>query len=192
LLRLVQKDRWGRLTQLQAHSISPDGERRPRIREYARSSCALQSTGTYAHGPDDRAIREDGQKKDAHLTNAVRGSIPHCQQIQLKGGVLMGERITRNTGLLVEVLSIIDHLISDHDTALATLENHFQDRYILDAGDVNDVAAFATELRLDITEGERGTVLDYIATQGMVGLDIDIVENAINERFDDRFIEPGN
>ncbi|MEA3210777.1 MAG: hypothetical protein QOE70_3834 [Chthoniobacter sp.] len=104
----------------------------------------------------------------------------------------MGERITRNTGLLVEVLNVIDHLIADHDTALTALENHFHDRYILDAGDVNDVAAFATELRLEITEEERGTVLDYIASKGMVGLNIDIVENAINERFEDRFIEPGN
>ncbi|MEA3213247.1 MAG: hypothetical protein QOE70_6304 [Chthoniobacter sp.] len=102
----------------------------------------------------------------------------------------MGERITRNTGLLVEVLSVIDHLIADHDTALTTLENHFQDRYILDAGNVDDVADFATELRLDITEEERGTVLDYIASKGMIGLNIDIVENAINQRFDDRFIEP--
>ena len=80
--------------------------------------------------------------------------------------------------------------LSNKASALQRLEDHFGDRYVLSAGHVEDVADFATSLRLDITDKERAIVLDHIAEKALVGISLDIVEDAINARFPDRFMEP--
>ena len=70
------------------------------------------------------------------------------------------------------------------------LSQHFKDRLILDVGSVNSVARLAKKLRLKITRKECSLVLDYIAEKAMVRITIDHVETAINELFNNRFIEP--
>ena len=65
-------------------------------------------------------------------------------------------------------------------------------RLILDAGNVDTIEQAAKKLRLRVTEEECADVLDYIASKGMIGINIDHVEQAINELLgEDRFIEPG-
>lgn len=61
---------------------------------------------------------------------------------------------------------------------------------ILDAGNVENVAQFAENLRLSVTKEECSTVLNYISRKEMVGVGIDDVETAINELFGNRFVEP--
>ena len=70
------------------------------------------------------------------------------------------------------------------------LRQHFKDRLILDVGSVKDVARLAKKLRLKITREECSLVLDYIAQKAMVRITIDHVETAINDLFENRFIEP--
>ena len=51
----------------------------------------------------------------------------------------------------------------------------------------------AEDLRLQITTGECGDVLDYIAEKAMVGITVDHVETAINELLgEDRSSSLGN
>jgi predicted DNA-binding protein len=96
----------------------------------------------------------------------------------------------RNTSFLKEIVEALGDEINDKALALQRLEDHFKDRYVLDAGNVGDVADFATSLRLDINDEERDNVLDYIAENAMAGISLDIVEDAINGKFPGRFIEP--
>jgi hypothetical protein len=99
---------------------------------------------------------------------------------------------TRNTPLLREIintLSVAHHITNEAD-ALNTLENHFRTSYVLKAGGTKDVAEFAQQLRLNITEAECASVLDYIAKKAMVVTTIDHVETAVNELLGNRFIEP--
>ena len=98
---------------------------------------------------------------------------------------------TRNSQVLREIVDVLFTDLDEQETALNGLEHHFHDRLLVDAGNVNTVSNYAEELRLRITEDERSTVLDYIAGQKMVTITIDVVEDAINERFGwNRFIEP--
>ena len=77
------------------------------------------------------------------------------------------------------------------ETALRELEEHFCTRLILDAGNVDTIELYAKQLRLRVEKGECGAVLDYIASKGMVGITVDVVEQAVNELLgEDRFIEP--
>ena len=93
----------------------------------------------------------------------------------------------RNTQILEEIVNVL-HL--PHD-ALVHLERHFDHRLILDAGDVETLATFARRLRLRVEPDERQAVLDYIAQEGLVGITVDVVEDAINGLLgEDRFIEP--
>ena len=87
------------------------------------------------------------------------------------------------------IIGEIAYILNDQE-AEGILRNHFKDRLILNVGDVEYVAQFAEELRLNITKAECSQVLDYIAQKSMVGITIDHVETAINELFDNRFIEP--
>jgi hypothetical protein len=97
---------------------------------------------------------------------------------------------TRNTPVLREIVDVLFTEVDDQTIALTRLEHHFRDRLLVDAGNVAAVGTYAEELRLRITEDERSTVLDHIAEQRMVVVNLDIVEVAINELFVDRFIEP--
>ena len=96
----------------------------------------------------------------------------------------------RNTTILQEIITTLSTELDDPEYVLDTLEAHFHDRLVVDVGDVNTVATYAEQLRLHITEDERSVVLDYIAEQKMVLINIDVIETAINELFEDRFIEP--
>ena len=98
----------------------------------------------------------------------------------------------RNTPLISEIITALGDMAVNKEAAEGVLKEHFKDCYILDAGDVNDVADFAETLRRSISEEERAGVLDHIAEKAMVGISLDIVEEAINEQFVDRFIEPEN
>ncbi len=94
---------------------------------------------------------------------------------------------TRNTPVLELIVNVLG------DTAphtLAKLEAHFHDQLLTIVGDTAHVADFAEQLRLAITTPETSIVLDHIAREGMVGMSIDHVEEAINTLFPDRFIEP--
>ena len=93
---------------------------------------------------------------------------------------------TRNTKVLVEILQAI-HAPED---ALQRLEEHFKDSLLIVAGTTNTITVCAEQLRLRITPSEQSKILDHIATTALVGITIDHVETAINERFPDRFIEP--
>ena len=98
---------------------------------------------------------------------------------------------TRNTPVLREMVDVLYTEVDEQTAALVRLEHHFRDRLLVDAGNVAAVTIYAEQLRLRITEDERSTVLDYIAEKQMVAVTIDVVEDAINERFGwDRFIEP--
>ena len=98
---------------------------------------------------------------------------------------------TRNTAVLCEIVDVLFVGVDEQATALNRLEHHFHHRLLVDVGNVNTVAEYAEQLRLNVTEDERGTVLDYIAEKQAVIVNIDVVEDAINERFGwDRFIEP--
>ena len=93
----------------------------------------------------------------------------------------------RNTQILNEVVSVLS-LTPEH---LVHLEQHYRNALLVNAGDVDVVSAFATQLRLRVTSEECQDVLDYIASKGMVVLIIDHVEDAINSLLgEDRFIEP--
>jgi len=94
----------------------------------------------------------------------------------------------RNTRLLREIIEVLS---LPHD-ALVHLERHFDHRLILDAGNVDVVAELAAQLRLRVASEECPLVLDYIASKGMVSINLDVVEQAVNELLgEDRFIEPG-
>ena len=97
---------------------------------------------------------------------------------------------TRNTPVLREVVEVLGPQLYYAEYALNTLERHFAPRLLVDAGNVVTVAAHAEQLRLQISEQECSTVLDHIAEQQRVTVTVDHVETAINELFDDRFIEP--
>ena len=98
---------------------------------------------------------------------------------------------TGNTLALREVVEVLFTGGDEQATALSRLEDHFHHRLLVNVGDVNTVATYAEQLRLNITEAERSTVLDYIAEKAKVMITIDTVEEAINERFGwDRFLEP--
>ena len=98
---------------------------------------------------------------------------------------------TRNTSVLQEVVDALFTEVDEQTAALNRLEHHFRDRLLVDAGNVATVGTYAEQLRLRITEDERGTVLDYMAEKQMVTVNIDVVEDAINERFGwNRFVEP--
>ena len=95
---------------------------------------------------------------------------------------------TRNTPVLETIVKALGDT-APHD-ALTKLEAHFHDQLLIVAGDTAHVADFAEQLRLAITTPEESIVLDHIAREGMVGMSIDHVEEAINALFPDRFIEP--
>ncbi len=96
----------------------------------------------------------------------------------------------RNTALLKEIVGVLDADLDDPAYALDQLESHFGTRLLVDVGNVEVVGVYAEQLRLRITDDERSVVLDFIAEHKMVMVTIDHVENAINELFVDRFIEP--
>jgi len=94
----------------------------------------------------------------------------------------------RNTQILNEVVSVLS-LTPEH---LVHLEQHYRNALLVNAGDVDVVSAFATQLRLRVTSDEYHAVLDYIGNKGMVSITVDTVEQAVNELLgEDRFIEPG-
>ncbi len=96
----------------------------------------------------------------------------------------------RNTPILGEIIEILASQLADRESALARLENHFRDQYLLNAGDVQFVASSAEQLRLAIAREECSMVLDHIASKGMVGITANHVEVAVDELFGNRFIEP--
>ena len=95
---------------------------------------------------------------------------------------------TRNTVLLEIIVKVLGD--SAPPDALEQLEAHFHDQLLMVVGDTAHVADFAEQLRLAITTPETSIVLDHIAREGMVGMSIDHVNDAINALFPDRFIEP--
>ena len=96
---------------------------------------------------------------------------------------------TRNTPVLREIVDVLFTGVDEQMAALNRLEHHFRDRLLVDVGNVNTVAEYAEQLRLNITEDERSVVLNYIAEKNMVMVNTDVVEDAINGLFEDRFIE---
>jgi hypothetical protein len=93
----------------------------------------------------------------------------------------------RNTAILQEIVQVLS---PELENALDRLENHFQHRFIVDAGNVASVGSFATQLRLEITQEECSMVLDEIAAQKMVSVTVDHVETVVYDLFGNRFIEP--
>jgi hypothetical protein len=105
-----------------------------------------------------------------------------CTNNSKKGGFMP----TRNTVVLERIVKALGESASQD--ALARLEDEFKDSLLVVAGDVNDVAQQAEQLRLAITREECAAVLDDLAPQARISLDQ--TEEAINTLFPDRFIEP--
>jgi hypothetical protein len=97
---------------------------------------------------------------------------------------------SRNTGILTIIIENLGALVINPADALARLESRFNDQLLIVAGDTQQVASFAEELRLAISTPESATVLDYIGTEALAGVTIEHVEEAINTLFPGRFIEP--
>ena len=95
---------------------------------------------------------------------------------------------TRNTRVLKRIVKALG--IKPQNQALARLEQHFANELLLVAGNTDEVAAHAEQLRFSITPAERLTVLDYLARRRLLQMNLDDVEAALNARFEDRFIEP--
>ena len=95
---------------------------------------------------------------------------------------------TRNTVVLEIIVKALGE--TAQPDALEKLEAHFHDQLLTVVGDIAHVADFAEQLRLAIITPETSIVLDHIAREGMIGMSIDHVEEAINKLFPDRFIEP--
>jgi hypothetical protein len=98
---------------------------------------------------------------------------------------------TRSTSLLPEIIEVLSAAgqITNPTDALHVLEDDFWASYVLKAGGIKDVAEFAQHLRLNITESECVSVLDYIARKVMIGITIDHVETAAYDLFSNWFIE---
>ena len=97
---------------------------------------------------------------------------------------------SRNTEVLQQIITALDGLLTSTPHALARLEIRFKDSLLIVAGNEQQVAEYAEQLRLAIIENERGPVLDYIREKALVAVTIDHVEDAINALFPDRFVEP--
>ena len=97
---------------------------------------------------------------------------------------------TRNTPVLQSIIDVLGDQIARSDEALARLEERFNDSLLIVAGDTKQVAEFAQRLRLAITTPECSSVLDHIANRSLAGVHIEIVEDAINTLYENRFIEP--
>jgi precorrin isomerase len=96
----------------------------------------------------------------------------------------------RNTPILQEIIEALSTEIDDAPYAMDQLENHFQHRLLVYAGNVELVATLSEQLRLNITPEECSMVLDEIASRKMARVDVEMVEEVINDLFDNRFIEP--
>ena len=70
----------------------------------------------------------------------------------------------RNTFLLREIINVLTDQVFNAPLALRTLEQHFQDRLIVNVGNTTTIKAAAKQLRL---------VLDYIGQQDMVGITVE-------------------
>jgi hypothetical protein len=97
---------------------------------------------------------------------------------------------SRNTEVLQQIITTLDGLLTSTPHALAHLEIKFKNSLLIVAGNEQQVAQYAKELRLAIIDKERGAVLDYIHEKALVAVTIDHVEEAINTLFPDRFVEP--
>ena len=95
---------------------------------------------------------------------------------------------TRNTRVLKRIVKALG--IKPQNQALAVLEATFSNELLLIAGNTDEVATLAEELRFRITPPERLTVLDYLTRRRLLRMNIDDVEAAMTARFEDRFIEP--
>jgi hypothetical protein len=96
----------------------------------------------------------------------------------------------RNTPILQEIVQVLSPELDEAEYALDRLEDHLQDRLIVDAGNVALVGSFAMQLRLEITQEECYMALDEIANQKMVGVSVNHVETVVYDLFGNRFIEP--
>jgi hypothetical protein len=97
---------------------------------------------------------------------------------------------SRNTAILNEILDVLGSNLISPLGALAELEEHFKDKLVMVAGDVQLVEQQAQELRLAITTAEAHQVLNYIAAQKLIGIPIETTDEVINLLFPDRFQEP--
>ena len=97
---------------------------------------------------------------------------------------------SRNTEVLQQIITTLDGLLTSTPHALARLEIRFKDSLLIVAGNEQQVAGYAEDLRLAIIENERVPVLDFIQEKALVVVTMDHVEEAINTLFPDRFVEP--
>ena len=98
--------------------------------------------------------------------------------------------MARNTPILKEIVTTLDTQLDDPAYALDQLESHFHERLLMNVGDVNTVATYAEQLRLNISQEECSLVLDYVAEQKVVHVTVDNVETVVWDLFGNRFIEP--
>jgi len=94
---------------------------------------------------------------------------------------------TRNTDILRQIIeALCDQAPED---ARARLEEHFKDKLMVVAGDVETIEAQAQQLRLAITTPESAAVLDYIG-EHLAVIPIETTEEVVNLLYPDRFVEP--
>jgi len=96
----------------------------------------------------------------------------------------------RHTGILTEIIQNLGAPVIDPEHALSNLEHIYKDKLLIVAGDVEQVAKYAEDLRLANPPTESAAVLDYIGNRALAVITTEQVEEAINTLYPDRFIEP--
>ena len=101
-------------------------------------------------------------------------------------------KITRNTALLQEIISIIQNILEYPAIALDQLEKYYRDDCLMIFGDLEFVKNAATDLGFNLSEEESIQVLNHIAKKAWIGITFEHVSTAVAALFPNRLIEPEN
>ena len=99
-------------------------------------------------------------------------------------------KITRNTALLQEIISIVQNLLEYPAIALDQLEQFYRDDCLMVFGDLEFVKNAATDLGFNLSEEESIAVLNHIAKEAWIGITFEHVSTAVAALFPNRLIEP--
>jgi hypothetical protein len=101
-------------------------------------------------------------------------------------------KITRNTALLQEIISIIQNLLEYPAITLDKLEQYYRDDCLMVFGDLEFVKNATTDLGFNLSEEESIQVLDRIAKEAWIGITTEHVSTAVAALFPNRLITPEN
>ena len=99
---------------------------------------------------------------------------------------------TRNSHLIEQIVKALGNIVTDEQSAIRILDQHYRNHLLVNAGGVEDIKRFAKALRLRIDNDEEAEdVLDYIEGLQLCLININQVEDGVNNLLgEDRFIEP--